>query len=206
MQLFHHFRYWGFHQRIFITAVDSVSEPWTNRKKTCMCLRVYSYQWNQTYHDTPTDSDFEHWLIKSDINDFWKEFPIVGVHLGIPCQEYNQQHALGRLQVGGYTNETKGKNHLLHPRFTVSSWVISAERNVTYFKTTKNDWDGTWALSYSCTDSCHWCSPKIITHVTPLLFWFWRKACKHLKAWHRANGWSVSQTVGLREAYVSRIR
>lgn len=103
MQLFHHFRYWGFHQRIFITVVDSVSEGLTNRKKTCMCLRVYSNQWNQTYHDTPTDSDFEHWLIKSDINDFWKEFPIVRVrlHLGmIPCQEYNQQHALGRCRLG----------------------------------------------------------------------------------------------------------
>lgn len=101
MQPFHHFRYWRFHQRIFITAVDSVSEPWTNRKKTCMCLHVYTHQWNQTYYDTPTDSDFERWLIKSDINDFWKEFPIVGVHLGmIPCQEYNQQHALGRCRLG----------------------------------------------------------------------------------------------------------
>lgn len=111
------------------------------------------------------------------------------------------------LQVGATQMKQKGKNHLLHRRFAVSSWVISAERNFTYFITTKNDWDGTWALSYSCTDSCHLCLPKInslcpVTHVTPLLFWFWGKACKHLSDWQRANGWSVSQAVGLRYAYI----
>lgn len=117
----------------------------------------------------------------------------------------NSMHLV--VQVGATQMKQKGKNHLLHRRFAVSSWVISAERNFTYFITTKNDWDGTWALSYSCTDSCHLCLPKInsrcpITHVTPLLFWFWGKACKHLSDWQRANGWSVSQTVGLRYAYI----